>query len=266
MITLPGDLTREQLASPAAAVARQAALDAAVERAFASVLDAFLRAAYRLAVDDGLYTSAGAIYARWGQASEDALRRSDLPDVVREYAAATLAESDVPGAAYDAIRTVSAAAVEQQWPDATRRDQLRLALQPDVGETTMPALTAAARPRHGAPWDQLDQGGLKFMDRMKRDARTAVTGLDGMLTSNALRDKGFTRKRWVTKHDAKVRDTHRGAEGQTVELASPFDVGGYPLMYPGERGAPPAVVINCRCVMVGTRWRATDRSGVAGLR
>ena len=35
-----------------------------------------------------------------------------------------------------------------------------------------------------------------------------------------------------------------------------FTVGGYPLQYPGERGAPPALVINCRCTMVGTRWRA----------
>ena len=185
--------------------------------------------------------------------------------MVRGYVIDALSLSDVPGAAYSAIRTVSAAALEERWPDATRRDQLRLALRPDVGET-VPALVAAARPRHGAPWDQLDQGGLKFMDRMKRDARTAVTGLDGLLTSSALRDQGFTRKRWVTQHDAKVRDTHRDAEGQTVELSMPFTVGGYPLMYPGERGAPPAIIVNCRCVMVGTRWRATDRSGVAALR
>lgn len=260
---LPSEMTRDELASPGIAIARQARADAAVEALFSRVLTRFLDAARRGADADGFALGAAQLYAAWDEAVAVEVGRSDLPQVVIDYAVAALAETDIPGVAYDTIRAVLTAAMLEQWPQRVTSDQLRIALAPDAAET---ALTAAAYPRHGAAWEGLDQGGMKFMDRMKRDARTAVTGLDGMLTVTALGDKGFTRKRWVTKHDAKVRETHRHAEGQTTPLEEPFTVGGFPLMYPGERGGPASEIINCRCVIVGTRWRATDRSGRAPMR
>lgn len=260
---LPGEMTRDELASPGVALARQARADSAVGALFLRVLVRFLEAARRAAVADGFALGAGQLYASWDEALAVEVGRSDLPAIVLDYAVAVLIETDVPGVAYETIRAVLTAASIEQWPERVTADQLRIALAPDAAET---ALTAAAYPRHGAAWEGLDQGGMKFMDRMKRDARTAVTGLDGMLTVTALGDKGFTRKRWVTKHDKKVRETHRHAEGQTVALEEPFYVGGFPLMYPGERGGPAGEVINCRCVIVGTRWRATDRSGRAPMR
>lgn len=111
-------------------------------------------------------------------------------------------------------------------------------------------------PRHGALWDQLDASGLNWAAKMRRDARTAVTGLDGMNTARELADQGFTRRRWVTMHDDAVRDTHRAADGQTVGLDEPFVVGGASLRWPGDRLGPAGEVINCRCITVGVRWRA----------
>lgn len=254
-ITLPGDMTRAELESPGVALARQARTEAAVEALFTRVLRRFLADALAVAQRDGATTMPAPIFDGWAAAISVERERSDLPDVVLDYAIEALTYSDVPQIAYDSIRSVTTAAAVEGWPTRVTNDQLRIALSPDAGQTT-PAITAAAYPRNGAAWEGLDQGGLNFMDRMKRDARTAVTGLDGILTGVALRDQGFTRKRWVTKRDSKVRETHAEAEGQTVELDEPFIVGGYPLMHPGERPAPPAIVINCRCVMVGTRWRA----------
>lgn len=257
---LASEMTPAELESPGLAFARQEQMEAAVTSVFDRVLRRFLSEALALAKREGAGLGAGALYAAWDEAIALEFDRSSVPAVALGYAAEALQFSDVPAAVFGSIQTVFAAAALEAWPDATRNDQLRLALRPDQGEAEL-ALVAAARPRHGAAWDQLDQGGMKFMDRMKRDARTAVTGLDGILTSTALGEKGFTRKRWVTMHDAKVRETHADADGQTVALGEPFYVGGYPLMYPGERGAPPALVINCRCVLVGTRWRATDNTG-----
>lgn len=256
---LPGDLTREELASPGDAVARMVRLESAVERVMSGVLRDFLRSVEKLAVRDGLSMTLGGVWMSWAQTFDAAL--ADVPPVVAEWLRSTVGESDIPDAAYDSTVAVLVTAQAEGWSAAQRDDQVRLALRPSEGETSLVAAAARRGPRNGARWADLDVGGLTFMDRMKRDARTAVTGLDGILTSSALRDQGFTRKRWVTRHDAKVRATHVEAEGDTVPLDEHFIVGGYPLMYPGERGAPPALVINCRCTMVGTRWRARGPGG-----
>lgn len=254
---LPADLTREELASPGDAVARIVRLENAVERVMEGALRDFLRAVAGLAIRDGEALTLGQVWMEWA-ATVDSAIATRTPAPVAAWLAPALEDSDIPDAAHASALAVLAAARAEGWPPATRDDQLRLALRPSEGETALVAAAARRGPRNGARWGDLDVGGMKFMDRMKRDARTAVTGLDGILTSSALRDQGFTRKRWVTRHDKKVRETHVHAEGQTVPLDQPFEVGGYPLMYPGERGAPASLVVNCRCVLVGTRWRATS--------
>lgn len=54
-------------------------------------------------------------------------------------------------------------------------------------------------------------------------------------------------KVWLAHHDQRTRPTHRIADGQQVPLNTPFVVGGYPMMQPGDPTAPPGEVINCRC-------------------
>lgn len=255
-LRLPSDMTVAELESPALALARQDRTERAVAALFDRVLTRFLASVLAISRRDGSATTAGAVFGAWDAAVADEFERSDIPDVVLEYAGVALAQSDLPDVVYSTVRTVLAAGASELWPDRVLNDQLRLALQPDRGEAQI-ALTAAGYPRHGAQWDKLDSGGMKFMDRMKRDARTAVTGLDGILTSAALGKSGFTRKRWVTMHDDRVRETHAVADGQTVGLDEAFFVGGYPMQHPGDRNAPIGETINCRCVMVGTRWRAT---------
>ncbi|QDP45510.1 MuF-like minor capsid protein [Microbacterium phage FuzzBuster] len=256
MMAFPSlEYTRDQLESPGAAVARQVRLEGAVNRVLDKLVRDFLASIRRDARDSGLQLSAGLTWATWELHSAKAL--AEMPSTIAAWLAPELAASEIPDIAYDSVRLVLTMAVDQGWSAAQTDDQIRLALEPDAGPTELVAAASRRGPRHGARWDELDAGGMSFMDRMKRDARTAVTGLDGMITVNALGEQGFTRKRWVTRHDDKVRETHRHADGDTVALSEPFYVGGYPLMYPGQRGAPPEIVINCRCVIVGTRWRAT---------
>lgn len=56
-------------------------------------------------------------------------------------------------------------------------------------------------------------------------------------------------KKWKTRKDHKVRDTHALAEGQTRRGGKPFLVGGFPMRYPGDPLAPIELTINCRCFM-----------------
>jgi hypothetical protein len=59
-------------------------------------------------------------------------------------------------------------------------------------------------------------------------------------------------KTWVTVGDNKVRQTHRDANGQTVNIREPFTVGNSMLQYPSDTsmGAELKEVINCRCSAV----------------
>lgn len=55
------------------------------------------------------------------------------------------------------------------------------------------------------------------------------------------------RKRWDTERDARVRASHRSTDGQMRQLWEPFDVGGFPMQFPGDPIAPADEVVNCRC-------------------
>lgn len=55
---------------------------------------------------------------------------------------------------------------------------------------------------------------------------------------------------WTTMRDDLVRDTHRAVDGQSRAVGDTFDVGGYPLSYPGQPVGPPAIWMGCRCLLV----------------
>lgn len=57
-------------------------------------------------------------------------------------------------------------------------------------------------------------------------------------------------KTWRTSHDERVRIGHRDADGQTVPVFMPFQVGGEPLQFPGDPSGAPDNVINCRCDLI----------------
>lgn len=54
---------------------------------------------------------------------------------------------------------------------------------------------------------------------------------------------------WHATMDAHTRPEHAAADGQTVGLDEPFDVGGEQLMYPGSIEGSPSNTINCRCLL-----------------
>lgn len=54
-------------------------------------------------------------------------------------------------------------------------------------------------------------------------------------------------KTWVATEDERTRDSHSAADGQTVALEDPFEVGESELMHPSDPEGPAEEVINCRC-------------------
>jgi HK97 family phage portal protein len=54
---------------------------------------------------------------------------------------------------------------------------------------------------------------------------------------------------WIATRDGVTREDHAAADGQTVPMGEPFDVGGEMLDYPGDENGDPANTINCRCTV-----------------
>lgn len=94
-----------------------------------------------------------------------------------------------------------------------------------------------------------------------RAARTAVTSAQNggkMASMTAAKNMGINlRKRWVATKDARTRDVHAEADGQTVEIDKSFEVGGEKLMFPGDSSASGWNLYNCRCTM-----RTVEKDGI----
>lgn len=89
-----------------------------------------------------------------------------------------------------------------------------------------------------------------------RAARTATTAAE-----NAGRQDGFIAaekmgikcpKSWRATKDNRTRHDHGLADSQVVDSKDPFIVGGFKMMFPGDKsmGAPGHELYNCRCTMI----------------
>lgn len=115
-----------------------------------------------------------------------------------------------------------------------------LATGVEAGES-VPQLAARVRAATG-----VHEGRARTIARTETIAASNAASLAQALR---LGDPGM-RKRWVDADDSRVRAAHADADGQTVVLGDPFEVGGEWLMYPGQPIGTPANVINERCSMV----------------
>lgn len=89
--------------------------------------------------------------------------------------------------------------------------------------------------------------------------RAAAVSVNEALTTlgySDLQDKikqGYTRKRWVTERDNKVRRTHKEVDGVILPIEEPFVVGDSLMMYAHDAvtfGASAKELVNCRCTTI----------------
>jgi hypothetical protein len=96
------------------------------------------------------------------------------------------------------------------------------------------------------------RGGARWFAKVREVARTvAVSVLNAALVDAAEAYTAETGNRrwqqWWTVEDTRVRHAHRRAHGQARPVGQNFDVGGFPMRYPGDPLAPPDLTTNCRC-------------------
>lgn len=86
--------------------------------------------------------------------------------------------------------------------------------------------------------------------RARTIASTEVSAAYGFGRHTAMKKAGIRRKSWLTSGNDNVRPAHAEAEGQSVPIDEPFEVGGEELQYPGDDHGSPENVINCHCVSI----------------
>jgi uncharacterized protein with gpF-like domain len=98
-------------------------------------------------------------------------------------------------------------------------------------------------------------GSERWPGRARTIAATETTRAYGAATMAAGMEQArvtgkVLTKTWRTSHDERVRSAHSAADGQTVPVWMPFQVGGEMLQFPGDPSGSPDNVINCRCDIV----------------
>ena len=82
-------------------------------------------------------------------------------------------------------------------------------------------------------------------------ARTEVNSMCGIAQLDGYYQAGYTKKKWNTMGDSKVRTSHKRASGQIKFLEEPFILGDSLMMFPLDTslGASAKEIVNCRCTM-----------------
>lgn len=79
------------------------------------------------------------------------------------------------------------------------------------------------------------------------DAATQVEASTSITAGTSGDGGSGVQRTWTAVGDAHTRPEHAAADGQTVGLHDPFDVGGESLMYPCDPTGSLGNTINCRC-------------------
>lgn len=88
--------------------------------------------------------------------------------------------------------------------------------------------------------------------RTEMIARTVSMQSYNAGSTELYKQAGVEQQEWVATNDNRTRESHAAANGQVVDVDTPFDVGGSQLLFPGDDslGADVGEIVNCRCTTV----------------
>lgn len=230
----------EEISSPAAMIAQRFTAEGMAEKAFVAAASALSSHIVTFAMDSTTLPSPADTQQVWNDAAYATLERENLSIAEFEWLYREVSADTMPGEMYDTAAAIIMDAVVNSYSKPMFEDKLREAMDLDGGDVQQiaDALTAA-----------LKFFGTSWRKRIKRKARTIGTRMAGWTVFTGLMVLGVPHKRWVTRRDNRVRDSHAAIDGMTIKTNELFPVGGYSLEYPGESSGPPEEVINCRCVL-----------------
>lgn len=83
-------------------------------------------------------------------------------------------------------------------------------------------------------------------------ARNATNRYSNIYNRDVAKNNGYTKHKWLSMRDNRVRDSHRDTDGQVQPIDMPYEVNGYYMMYPMDEtyGAPQSEISGCRCTEI----------------
>lgn len=210
----------------------------------------------------------------------DRMRKAMTPVMVKAAIRGALVEWELHRPRRNATRSIDPSGVKlpDEVRDAAERAARKAALDgfwSEMAETTRQQLIRAARnaAAGGKEGKELVRQALTVLNGRRAAERAdgiAVTESTAMHNAGQhqarkkLEQLGVVRyKVWTSMRDARVRDTHREADGQKVTIRERFTVGGVQCMFPSDPDLPAKEKCNCRCTTVtlteGRRTTAVRR-------
>lgn len=241
--------------SPGRVIEAQNRLESQLQREADKMMANFL-GAVNLAAKRANYIYPPDIYDRWKAGVRTMLRK--LEPEVAAYVEDDFLDEELPGDVYNAVTSVLASARSSFATVEERNALLDKALSATQFQPEQLVASASwasedrALVAAGGFWDASTSVWIR---RVRKIVRTSATGMIGRFTVTVIRLGDFESKRWVTRHDDRVRLTHKLADGQTVPVNMPFLIGGFPLQHPGDRTGEYGEIVQCRCVLVGVGRR-----------
>lgn len=241
-ILLPSTLT-----SPGTALAARSETEASYLREIAPELRGFIDEVYSLTLAGSL--TLAAVFALWAGALAQAAQR--LPQT--SSLVTSLSTSPIPSQVFSAATS----AVEMSAREGLTPPLSQNAIKASLGLLANPSaalpqllerlgLSGAEQGRVVGP-----SGSFSSPAAAEMMARTASTADFGQEMLNVMRSEGYSHKRWMTRYDSRVRETHMAVDNLTIPIEESFIVGGSSLRFPGDPMATDfAQVVNCRCVLV----------------
>lgn len=101
--------------------------------------------------------------------------------------------------------------------------------------------------RISTAFDEIGRG------RAETIANTETAAAFNYAREKAMKKAGVTHKKWLHSMSPLIKEprpTHLEADGQIVPIDEPFDIGGVPMLRPGDESAGPEEIINCHCVAI----------------
>lgn len=235
-------LLPSSLGSPGAILSARSENEADYAAAAAPEVEQFLREVAELA--GGSYFTLAAVLGLWAAAIDRV--RDKVPAGSQILAA--MAEHPLPSIAFMA----ASAQIAQSAQLALSATETLARIQTALGLSKNPVTGM------GGAYGRIvgeDGSTMTWTKQTEALARTSSTADFGQAMIDQMRAEGYTHKRWMTRYDSRVRETHGAVDRKTIPLDDSFMVGGYALRYPAD---PMCLnlseVINCRCVLVAVRY------------
>lgn len=223
--------------SEAAALSGRQTLEEEYRAAVEPEVEAFLSDVQQAALVGAL--SAVAVMSLWRATLGRLERKGVSPELVESLSISPIADE-----ALTAAQQAMSAATGLGLAGAAREALIRERMGVDAG--------------HLGSLESLE-GRFSWRGSSEAAIRTSATADFATSMLDQMRAEGYTHKRWMTRYDARVRETHVWADRQTVPIDDTFTVGGESLRYPGDPMGSTGETINCRCVLVAVRYGRNER-------